>query len=132
VRLESCPNCGKIDYQYGFGFLGLLSETAGTAITAWLDPKVLVGKVLSNSWSGLGLLSVPKQFYEDLFEDMGGDPLLRCKHCRNIVCRCCKCHTFFLLERAPKTAEAVECPVCKKKFHPSERSDDFDKLLLDQ
>ena len=125
--LEPCPRCGKLEYTYGFSFMEFLGETLRSVPEA-VSPGA-IARVLTSVDAGLGIFSVPKSFYQAVFLELDGHPLLRCKHCNAAVVACIKCGFFMLLERKPGTAELVECPTCKARFQLTERDDTFDKLL---
>ena len=132
-KLQPCPYCGKLDYEYGSSLLKFFGETAKALpnlLANGIDPKkILIGIIVSPPSSGMGIFSLPILFYQGVFKDLDGHPLLRCKHCDHAVIACIKCSSFMLLEREPGTAELIECPNCKAKFQHCEQDDDFDRLL---
>ena len=114
-KLQPCPYCGKLDHEYGTSILKFfwetISEVSQRLIGGGFDPKtLLIGIILSPLSSGMGILSLPLLFYQGVFKDLDGHPLLRCKHCDHAVIAFIKCSSFMLLEREPGTAELIECP----------------------
>lgn len=126
-KLKPCRNCNKTDYEYGSSLVRFGAEN----LVAYAEIKLggAVGKFVGTGGAGMGILSLPKLFYQGVFLGLDGNPLLRCRHCNNFVVCCHKCDSYMTLERHPGTAELIECPFCKAKFQTCERDDKFDELL---
>lgn len=132
-KLKPCPYCRKTKYVYDANLIQFLGETLKTVFTSATNPAggnlAIAARVISSGGSGMGVFSLPKLFYQGIFQDLDGHPLLRCTHCNSSVVACYKCGEFMLLERKPKTAELIECVACDCRFQTCERDETFDKLL---
>jgi DNA-directed RNA polymerase subunit RPC12/RpoP len=131
IVLKPCPACGNTDYRYAFSMIDFFVETA-SAVPNLLSQGtnvVAIGRIIATVGSGLGIFSLPKLFYQEVFEEIESTPLLRCKHCQRRVIMCPKCGEFLMLKATPKTAELIECSNCNAQFGHCESSDEFDDCM---
>lgn len=112
-----CPTCGKDDFDYGRTVMNLLGESikALPALTVSGGP-LLIGTLVATGGSGLGIFSIPKDFYQSVFLKIPNSPVLVCTHCRTLAITCPGCKAFLALEQYPGVAVLINCPECKLRF----------------
>ncbi len=123
MKNKSCPNCGSMNYIYGYSNLKFVSS--------WVTPETVLAAVSGNYAKALvkanfGLITA---FYNQVIQDIPSTALLRCQSCKCFILPCPSCNAFLLVEKYANIGDLFECNKCKGKMSVSETDSSLDTFV---